>query len=305
MTTLSHTVNKAAVKTHITMVQAAIQAELKVDAGKQAAYHIFAVCNFLQNDQELKGLLKKSTYEITTNLGDKQNPCIINHTIGNFEHEHEAKWEAEMYLRNCELQAEWNLLKAGELLQVDNSYTFTIRSMPTPKKGLKMTVTVEGEKYSDLVNHLENIKDKIESEHSCGQMPLPCEMQNYVFEVFGDEYDINEDINCLVDGADYVILDESGIIENDEDEDDMNTIWADRNTVFDEWSGTLIYATSIELGDALEEDTEIYHAISSDNKTIYHGEIMDIAISLTKETQEFSLYRELNRDKPISNNNYP
>jgi hypothetical protein len=296
MTTLSNTLNKASLKTHITTVQAAIQSELKVDAGKQAAYHIFAVCNFLQNDQQLKGLLKKSTYAITTNLGSAKNPCVITHTIGNFEHDHEGKWEAEMYLRSCEVQAEWNILKDGEILQVDNDYNFTLRSMPTPIKGLKMTITVEAEKYSDLVDHLDNIKDKIESEHSCGQIPLPRTMHDYTFEVFGDEYDFIEDITCLVDNNLYAVFDAKGIIESTNDEDDIISTWENRHTEIIDWSGYLIHGEFTELSSALEDDTERYHAISRDNTIIHSGDITDVLDALKEANQEFSLYRELRRD---------
>jgi hypothetical protein len=296
MTTLSHTLNTNTVKTHISIVQAAIQEHLKVDAGKQAAYHIFSVCNFLQNDQQLKGLLKKSTYEITTNLGNTEFPCIITHTLGNYSNENEAKYEAEKFLRSCQHQSEWNLLKDGKLIESDSGYTYTVRAMPTPKKGLQLTINIEGEKYSDLIDHLDNVKDKIEDNNSIGTSIFTREMNNYEFEIFGEEYDVIRDIDCLVSSDEFIIFDANGVISSNALESEINLMWIDRNTRYDSWSSYLIQAELIELEDALENDEEKYHAISSDSKTIYSGEIMDVLDSLKDENQEFSLYMELNRD---------
>lgn len=294
MPTITHNINFDSVKAHIPLVQAAIKEHLKVDAGKQASYHIFSVCNFLKNDQTLKSLYNKDTYTLTANLGSVELPCVIEHVLGNFENENDAKWEAENFIRKCQKQIEWNLLKNGELVTSGNSeYTYTIYSKPNPQRGLQVEIKLNAEKGSDIELMLENLTSEIldgftEKSHAIND-------ESYTFNVFGEEYDVVEDIDCLVDDNMYVIFDSKGIIESSDEEDDIHTIWENKDTEILTFNSYLVLGEFVELQDALENDECTYHAISRQSGTIYSGEIMDVLDSLKYEKHEFSIFREIQR----------
>jgi len=289
MTTLSKKLNTQIVKAHIPSVQAAIKELLKVDAGKQAAYHIFAVSNFLKNDQQLKSVLKKSTYEVTTNLGTSEKPCVISHTIGDFEFEHEGKQESEMFLRNCELKAEWSILKDGELLTVDDSYTYTIRTMPRPEKGLRLTISINGNQYRDLSDSLEFIKSKIDDDS-----PQWEDQENrYSFEVFGDEYDELRDVILSGGGEKYVLIDSTTVVGEASTEENILSILENKEQENPEESESLVYGEKVDAEEALSDDDSSYFAVSKEISMIISGDISYVLEELKESNALFSLYREL------------
>ena len=186
MTTLSKKLNTEIVKSHIPNVQLAIKELLKVDAGKQAAYHIFAVCNFLKNDQTLKSEIKKETYAVTTNMGSSAKPCEIKHTIGDFECEYAGKMACEDFLRDCKIEAKWNILVDGEVYLVGGEYKYTIRTMPRPEKGLELKLSLKADNYRELNYALERVKSQVEDEFNCWND------DTYCFEIYGDEFEEEE-----------------------------------------------------------------------------------------------------------------
>jgi len=287
MTTLSKKLNTQIVKAHIPSVQAAIKDLLKVDAGKQAAYHIFAVSNFLKNDQQLKGILKKSTYEVTTNLGTSENPCTISHIVGDFEFDYEGKQASEMFLRNCELKAEWNILKDGELLNVDNSYLYTIRTMPRPKKGLTLTVSVQGNRFSDLSDSLEFIKQKVDDESPGWED----QKNRYSFEIFGDEYDDLYDVKLSNEGDEFILLDSNRVFDRASTIEHITSTLENEELKNTEHCNCLVCGEKTDIEEALTNDDDSFFAISTETSEIVSGDIYAVLGAIQEESSLFTLYK--------------
>ena len=297
---ITHKINQSIVKSQVSKIKLAIKEHLKVDAGSQSCYHIFAVSHFLNNDQELKALLKKDSYTLTANLGTKENPCVIKHELGYFENENFAKYEAEQFIRNCQKQIEWNLLKNGEILTVGGDYVYTIHSKPTPKHGIKVEISINAEKYSDVVPMLEEITSDMECEYS--EKQSGSEENNYSFSVFGDEFDYIENANIEESEYEYVLFDSKETkLETDEEYEAAST-FAEAHERFDTWEEVLIYAESISVNDALEiesvvdfDDDVIFHAFTKERGIISSGKISDILEELKYEKTPYSIYREISR----------
>lgn len=271
------------VKTQIPVLQAAIKKVLKVSAGKQSAYHIFAVSHGFTNDQHMKAELAKSPYSITTNLGTVNNPCMINHELGLFLEDFRATQEAEAFLRSCQKNLEWELMKNGD---PTGKY---IQSITRPEQGLHLIIEIEDDNKEKMLQELEGIVSLVKggNYHEGGN--------NFSFTLSGEEYDVINDITCLAEDKSFIIFDSNGIIASDNSTDFIANIWKDSDNAIEEWSGNIIHAELVELSEALENDEQVYHAISRQSGTIYSGEIMDILDSLRYEKHEFSLFMELDR----------
>lgn len=296
---ITHDINTDIVKSQVSKLQSAIKTHLKINAGKQASYHIFSVCHFLNNDQELKSLLKKDSYTLTSNLGTKESPCIIKHELGYFENENFAKYEAEEFIRNCQKQIEWNLLKNGELISVDGQYIYTIYSKPSPKHGIQVELSINAEKYSDVVCMLENITSDMENEYSEKQDGY--DTNNYSFSVFGEEFDFIENANIEDSEYEYVIFDSKEIKKETDDHFDILNVFAEAYELFDTWHNTLIYAESVTVDEALNietrdfDDEVIFHAFSKENGIISSGKISEILEELRYNNKPYCIYQEISR----------
>ena len=297
---ITHEINQSIVKSQVSKIQSAIKEHLKIDAGKQAGYHIFAVSHFLNNDQELKALLKKDSYTLTANLGTKENPCVIKHELGYFENENFAKYEAEQFIRNCQKQIEWNLLKNGELLTVGGDYVYTINSKPTPKHGIQIELTINAEKYSDAVDMLEYVVSDMEEEYS--EKAFGNDENNYHYFVFGDEFDYIENAKIKESEYEYVLFDSKEIKLETNEEYEAASTFAEAHERFDTWKEILIYAESIEVDDALEiesntdfEDDVIFHAFTKERGILSSGNISEILEELKYEKTPYCIYREISR----------
>jgi hypothetical protein len=285
-----NSLNKEIVKTQIPALQKAIKEHLKVDAGKQAAYHIFAVSNFFRNDQQMKAELSKNSYSLSANFGTTDFPCIIKHELGLFSEDHQAIDEAELFLRSCQKTMNWELVKNDE-----DTGKF-LSSFSRPEKGLNITIEINAEKYSDVEDLLGIAKEQIMDLHRGDDIGFGTD-NNCEFHVSGEEYDVIADIDCLVGDNQYIIFDRNGIIDSDNSEDEIISLWENRDSEYDSWESYLIQAENVELSYALENDEQIYHAISRQSGSIYSGEIMDILDTLKHEKHEFSLFLEIDQVK--------
>lgn len=276
------------IKAQIPALQSAITKYLKVDAGKQAAYHIFAVSHFFKNDQQMKAELSKHSYSLSANFGTIDHPCIIKHNLGLFTEDHQAIDEAELFLRNCQKIMNWQLVKN------DKDTGNFINSFSRPEKGLNITIEINAEKYSDVDDLLDRTKEQIMNLHRSNSIDYGTD-NNCEFSVSGEEYDVIADIDYLIEDDQYIIFDSNGIKDSDNSEDKIIALWENKDSKYDSWKNYLIQAENIELSHALENDEQLYHAISRQSGSIYSGEIMDILDILKHEKHEFSLFIEINR----------
>lgn len=277
--------NKDLVKAQIPLIQEAITKHLKVDAGKQAAYHIFSVAHFFKNDNQMKASFEKSHYSIHSNFGTVDFPCMITHDIGMFDSEHQAYYEAEAFLKACKKNITWELVKdnkgTGKLIQSRNN----------PERGLSLSIEIRGEKQSDIEHHLDDVKDQIQS--GLRGNGGGSETDSFEFNIYGEEYDVFNDIDCFVDDNTYAIFDAKGVIESSDEEDDILAIWKESDKEIEEWTEFLVHGENVELDYALQNDEEVYYALSRQSGTFYSGQIVDILDSLKDETAEFSLFLAL------------
>lgn len=281
--------NQDIVQKQIPLVQAAIKKHLKVDSGKQAAYHIFAVSHFFKNDQQMKGSFDKAEYTLVANLGSEKAPFTVEHKLGSFKTDQEAIAAGEYSIRFCDMEADWKLHRNGEST---NMGIFSQYS--EPDKGYRLNLVAYDNSLEGLRETMSNICDQLEEGRCTGGVINGS--SRYSFETKGDEYDPINDIDCIAPDNAYAIFDSKSIIISSDSEDDVYGAWNDREEEIDEWQDFLIYAQNIEVSDALEEDHCTYHAISRSTGTMYSGEIMDILDALQHENSEFSLFQEIERD---------
>lgn len=283
-------INLANFKASLPEVQAIIRSTLKVDAGPSSAYDIMAVCQGYKNYHVVKATAKQSYYEVRANLGTSEKPFYINKDLGHFDNKVLAQNAAYTLLDDCNIFMRWELLENGK--SIDRFVDTTKKS----EQGFLYQCTLQGDTVDDVINAIGEMKEHINS--GLEDSYLGSTLHSFRYISAGNDHVPADNVDCIVSYKDYVLFDETGIIEAEDSRDEIYDIFCHREEEICLWRGDLIYARQITLDEAFDEDPgRVVHAISAIGNIQLHGNWESISQELQHQTQPFYLFLEINRER--------
>jgi hypothetical protein len=287
MTDFTKRVDISAMKNNQSDLKAIIKKVLKVDSSPTSLNDIQAVADGFTDYNTAKGLADKDYYDVRCNLGTKDKPFFTTREIGYVDNIAEAQRQAHILLNDCKEFMTWFVYLNDKNTRVE------VSTRPEPEKGFEYNITISGEKLSDIELALEQVMDSVRSDNYTGFDRNKTGAYNY--ERAGDEYDPIDDIDIEM-SDDYAIIDSQGIIEKNDDQDDIYTFWSNTNINIDSWESFLIFGENVDLYEAKKQPNDIYHAIATTaSRGVISGDFEDIIEALKDDERTFVLFRELER----------